>query len=156
MLLIRTRLGQSALHGIGLFAVEDIREGTEVWRFTPGFDLDLDPGLVNAQQPFLRERLLHYGYLDALLNRYILCCDDARFINHSNTPNLRGCCRGYFFLDRYGVDIAVRDIAAGEEITLNYAALERLRPFQRRDAAAKVRAMDFGTRPAQTNLPTNA
>jgi hypothetical protein len=29
-----------------------------------------------------RETLLHYGYIDPRINRFILCCDNARFINH--------------------------------------------------------------------------
>jgi SET domain-containing protein len=93
-----------------VFALEPIPEGTQVWRFTPGFDLDVDPALVHAQPEPLRERLLHYGYIDPRLGRYILCCDDARFLNHSDAPNLRSD----FTLDRYGVDTAARDIAPGE------------------------------------------
>ena len=47
MLLVRVRLAPSPLHGIGVFAVDPIPSGTEVWRFTPG--LDLDPGVLDAQ-----------------------------------------------------------------------------------------------------------
>src|SRR5262249_51218083 len=96
------------------------RRGTEVWRFTPGFDLDLDPSSLDLQPQHFRERLMSYGYIDPRLNRYILCCDDARFINHSDAPNVRPD----YTLDRYGVDIAIRDIAAGEEITVDYRAIE--------------------------------
>jgi SET domain-containing protein len=120
MLFVRTRLAPSSIHGLGLFAAEPIPRGAEVWRFTPGFDLDLDPALVENQPAIFRERLLHYGYIDSRLGRYILCCDDARFINHSDTPNLRTDLDG----DRYGVDIAARDIAAGEEITIDYRWFE--------------------------------
>jgi hypothetical protein len=48
--------------------------------------------------------LLHYGYVDARLNRFILCCDNARFINHSAAPNLVTD----HARDRYGVDVARR------------------------------------------------
>lgn len=124
MLLVRVRVDRSAIHGLGVFAAEPIPRGSAVWRFTPGFDLDLDPALVQAQPQPLRERLLHYGYIDPRLGRYILCCDDARFLNHSAVPNLRPD----FTLDRYGVDIAARDIAAGEELTVDYEAVEGARP----------------------------
>ncbi|HEV2549604.1 MAG TPA: SET domain-containing protein [Stellaceae bacterium] len=124
MLLLPTYLDHSPLHGIGVFASEPIRAGTPVWRFTPGFDLDLDPALIESQPPHFRERLLHYGYIDPRLARYILCCDDARFLNHSDDPNLESD----FTRDRYGVDIAVRDIAAGEEMTVDYARVEGRRP----------------------------
>ena len=38
MLLVKTRLGASAIHGIGLFADEFIPKDTVTWRFTPGLD----------------------------------------------------------------------------------------------------------------------
>jgi hypothetical protein len=68
--------------------------------------------------------LLHYGYVDARLNRFILCCDNARFINHSAAPNLVTD----HARDRYGVDIAHADIAPGEEITIDYASVEGFLP----------------------------
>jgi uncharacterized protein len=120
MLLIPVRVGRSEIHGLGAFAVAPVARGTPVWRFTPGFDLDLDPGALEALPRHCRERLLHYGYVDPRLNRYILCCDDARFINHSATPNLGMD----FAADRYGIDSALRDIAAGEELTVDYGILE--------------------------------
>jgi len=120
MLLVNARVDRSPAHGLGLFAVARIAKGTEIWQFTPGFDLDLDPNSVKNQPQSFRERLLHYGYIDARLNRFILCCDDARFINHSDQPNLRPD----FTLDRYGVDVAIRDIAAGEELTVDYRLIE--------------------------------
>lgn len=116
MLQIRTQLGPSARHGLGVFAVDSLPEGAEVWRFTPGFDLDFDPDLVLAQPRLLREPLLNYSYFDAVLQRFILCCDDARHINYGDTPNVGARGRGWFFQHRYGVIVALRDIAAGEEI----------------------------------------
>lgn len=120
MLLVSVLVKPSPIHGLGAFAASAIAKGTPVWRFTPGFDLDLDPALLEAQPAHFRERLLHYGYLDPRLKRYILCCDDARFINHSNDPNLRID----FSADRYGMDVAARDIAAGEELTIDYELVE--------------------------------
>jgi SET domain-containing protein len=124
VLLVRVRVAASGIHGLGVFAVAPIAKGTVVWRFTPGFDLDLDPAVLDAQPAHFRGVLLHYGYIDPRLNRFILCCDDARFINHSDTPNL--------FVDvardRHGVDVAARDIAAGEEMTVDYALIEGSRP----------------------------
>ena len=38
MLLVRTRLGPSTIHGIGVFADEDIPRGTIVWSFNPLID----------------------------------------------------------------------------------------------------------------------
>jgi hypothetical protein len=119
-LLVPVRLERSPIHGLGMFAAAPIVEGAEVWRFTPGLDLDLDPVLLEPQPQHLRECLRTYGYVDLRLKRYILCCDEARFINHSDTPNLRPD----FARDRHGVDAAVREIAAGEELTVDCRILE--------------------------------
>lgn len=126
MLLVPVRVGHSVVHGLGAFALEPIARGTAVWRFTPGFDLDLDPAALEALPRHFRERLLHYGYVDPRLERFILCCDDARFINHSDAPNLQAD----FSLDRHGIDVAVRDIAAGEELTVDYGSVEGFRPAE--------------------------
>ena len=126
MLLIPVRVDRSPIHGLGVFALHRIAEGTVVWTFTPGFDLDLDPRALDAQPERFRHIMLHYGYIDPVLDRFILCCDDYRFINHSDSPSIRidkqGC--------RYGVDVAARDIVAGEELTVDYEYVEGRRPAQ--------------------------
>jgi SET domain-containing protein len=54
------------------------------------------------------------------VQRIILCFDDARFVNHSDTPNIATD----YAQDPYGLDVALRDIEAGEEITMNYENFE--------------------------------
>lgn len=120
MLLVKTRVAPSPIHGLGLYAAQDIPRGTPVWRFTPGFDLDTSAADLDKLPEAQRQILLHYGYVDARLQRYILCCDDTRFINHSSTPNLAA----RRDVDPHGIDHAVRDISAGEELTLDYGLLE--------------------------------
>lgn len=121
MLHIKTEIRASAVHGLGLFASEPVSAGQIVWQFTPGFDLDVHPHALEQLGPLERETLLHYGYVDSQLNRYILCCDNARFINHSDAPNIASD-RSQ---DPLGIDRALRDIAAGEEITIDYNSFER-------------------------------
>lgn len=120
MLLVKVRVQPSAIDGLGLFAAEPIRKGQEVWRFTPGFDLECARAEVERLPELWRERLLHYGYVDSRLDRYILCCDDARFINHSDSPTLAPD----HATERHGVDRATRDIAVGEELTVDYGLIE--------------------------------
>ena len=38
MLLVKTYLDKSPIHGIGVFAAERIPKGTKIWRFVDGFD----------------------------------------------------------------------------------------------------------------------
>lgn len=120
MLLVRVTVGPSAIHGLGVFAAEPIAAGTVVWRFTPGFDLEVEPAVVESQPPVPRERLLHYGFVDERLGRYVLCCDDARFLNHAPNPTLVQDLSS----ERHGVDRAARDIAVGEELTVDYGTFE--------------------------------
>jgi len=120
MLLVPTRLAPSPIHGLGVFAVAPIRQGTAVWRFARGLDMEFSPDILPTLPPHVQEFFAHYGYLDRNVQRIILCFDDARFVNHSATPNVATD----YARDRYGLDVALRDIAAGEEITMNYEGFE--------------------------------
>ena len=127
MLLVPTRLAQSAIHGFGVFAAEAIRKGTPVWRFAPGLDMAFEAAIVGTLPPHVQTFFAHYGYLDRNVGRIILCFDDARFVNHSDMPNVATD----YAQDAYGVDVARRDIAPGEELTMDYAN------FENADAAAR-------------------
>jgi len=120
MLLIPTQLRPSKIHGFGVFALAPIAKGTPVWRFAQGLDMEFSPDIVNGLPEHVRSFFSHYGYLDRNVKRIILCFDDARFVNHSDTPNLATD----YAQDRYGLDVALRDIEAGEEITMDYAGFE--------------------------------
>lgn len=120
MLLVPTRLAQSPIHGFGVFATEPITKGTPVWRFAPGLDMEFEAGIVDTLPAHVRAFFSHYGYLDRNVGHIILCFDDARFVNHSDSPNVATD----YALDAYGVDVALRDIAAGEELTMDYANFE--------------------------------
>ena len=124
MLLIPVKINRSSIHGIGIFASQAIEAGTCIWRFTPGFDLDIDPSALELQPAHFRESMFHYGYIDPRRDRFILCCDDYRFLNHSDTPNVRVDLRK----ELYGVDFAARDIQAGEELTVDYGTVDGRRP----------------------------
>ncbi len=119
MLLVKTLLSPSEIHGIGLFAGERIPAGTVVWRFDPAIDLVLaDDALERLSGP-AREQMLKYSYVDRHLKRRILCGDDARFFNHSDDPNCLD-----FPDDTGGTTVAKRDIEVGEELTSDYASFD--------------------------------
>lgn len=120
MLLVPTRLAQSPIHGFGVFAAAAIAKGAPVWRFAPGLDMQFEASVVETLPAHVRTFFSHYGYLDRNVGRIILCFDDARFVNHSDMPNVATD----YALDAYGVDVALRDIAAGEELTMDYANFE--------------------------------
>lgn len=119
MILVRTTIGPSSISGIGLFAAEFIAKGTPVWRYMPGFDIAVDPSELDQLSPASREQFLKYAYLNPARNKYILCFDDARFYNHSETPN---CIEVPDPPE--GMNIAARDIQAGEELTCDYRVFD--------------------------------
>lgn len=119
MLLVKTHLDRSSIHGIGLFATEPIPKGTVIWRLEPSIDVQLDEAQIAALAPPARAQIEKYTYLDLVLGKYVLCGDDARFFNHAEDPNCHD------FPDAHGgTTVAARDIAAGEELTCDYASLD--------------------------------
>jgi len=116
MLLVKTRAQASLIQGVGLFAAEPIAKGTVVWRFEPGIDLvvpeDRVARLPEAAQAFFKRYAFPCPFFPGGL---LLGFDNTRFVNHSADPNL----------DNSGPDtVALRDIAAGEELTTDYEELE--------------------------------
>lgn len=123
MMLVQTEKRQSAIHGIGLFAKQFIPEGTPTWRFIAGIDQAIHPDVVERVPEASRVAFLTYAYLDIRTGLYVLCADDARFMNHSEDPNVRA---DYELDGVFGVDVAARDIEAGEEIVCDYRTFDRI------------------------------
>jgi len=119
-----TEVRPSDVHGLGIFAKQDIPKGTIWWRARRGKDVLL---IGKAQYDVIRESthspvsqgllaaIMTYAYYSAADNALILILDHARYTNHSNEPNSDVC-------PEPGVigSIALRDIRAGEEIVEDY------------------------------------
>jgi uncharacterized protein len=114
MLLVRTELRESTIHGVGVFAVEPIKAGALVWIEHLGFDIAHPLSEVSKLPSEAREALLKYGHVEG--NMLFLCADNARNMNHSDNPTV--------IVTEDG-DFAARDIAAGEELTEDYRMYER-------------------------------
>lgn len=107
---MRVRVGPSRIAGQGLFAEQGIRQGTKIMRYIG----------EKIPQPESDRRLAAGNvYIFGLDERYALDGstpkNTARFINHACDPNCQ--------TEQYGNTIwivAIRDIAAGEELTYNY------------------------------------
>lgn len=117
MLLVKTRIGSSKIHGIGLFAAENILKGTIIWNFSSKFDQKFSINQINKLPWIAKQQFLNYAYRSNK-NNYILCCDDARFLNHSNDPNTIDD------NEEEGMVLAARNITEGEEITTNYMTFD--------------------------------
>ena len=133
MLRIKTYLDKSPLHGIGIFAGEEVPAGTVVWQFNPLVDLEFSPEKWAAMRqelcPFSFQEVEKYSYKEK--NRIVVCLDNAQFMNHDETAyNVENAADGKDMLAR-------RPIAAGEELVCNYfeycdcddANLEKIKAF---------------------------
>ncbi len=98
--------------GYGLFATRLIPKGTLTWVHD---DLDqiVDPELEHRLPPGLAALLHKYSYLEP--RGRVLCWDHARFLNHSCEPNCRST--------GFDLEIAVRDIPPGDQLTDDYGSL---------------------------------
>jgi hypothetical protein len=119
MLLVKASAKPSALHGLGVFAVEFVPKGTPIWRFEPGFDRALSPDQFAALPPLAQAHLLQHAYPDSAGN-WILSGDLTIFMNHSSPPNT-GALPG---APEPVTTVALRDIEAGEELTCDYYAFD--------------------------------
>lgn len=116
MLLVKTKLATSNINGIGLYATEFIPQGTVIWEFSDGVDLRYtEEAYQRLKQQYDFSVLDKYIYKSLVSGAYILCADDARFINHSKKANTIDTLES-----AEGLTIAALDIKPGEEITSDY------------------------------------
>ncbi|MDE2071402.1 MAG: SET domain-containing protein [Patescibacteria group bacterium] len=116
MLLVKTTIGPSRVHGIGIFAAELIPKGTLMWKYVPGVDLALTQEEFAALPEPARAAIKNYSYRSKFTGRYIVPFDDSRFYNHSDTSNTG---EGPL-IDGESSDVALEDIQPGDEIFNDY------------------------------------
>jgi len=109
MLLVKTYLGKSKIHGLGVFADEFIRKGTKIWRFVEDFDRCYTPKQFARLPKAAREFIRYHGY--HVDGEILLTIDNDRHMNHSENANT--------YLHN-GYAIARHNIRKGEEITNDY------------------------------------
>lgn len=117
MLMVETELRMSPIQGIGVFVVEPVRAGQLIWRFDSRIDRVFSDEEVREMPKELQRFLKTYSTLHAELNMWVLCGDNGRFFNHSDTPNTRSL--GIAF----GDDVAAEDIEPGTELTSDYRTI---------------------------------
>lgn len=113
MLKIKTIVKESNIlnAGLGLFANEFIPKGAIIWEMTPCFDLIFNKLEIEMLEEI--QKKYFYKYCFVLGGLYYFCCDDAKYFNHSETPNCDDP------KDK-NITIANRDIEIGEELTSDY------------------------------------
>ena len=99
--------------GFGVVATELLPMGTITVAPDP-LDLRLTRAELERLPEQVRAQAWHFMYLSAD-ERFVLAWDHARYINHS--------CDANTMLSEAGLEVAVRDIQRGEELTTEYALL---------------------------------
>jgi len=134
MLTVKTSIRPSKVSGLGLFADEKISKGTSIWVFNPKWDLLFEQEEVNNMPKHQKEFINTYAYLSPLFEKYVLCIDNSRFMNHSAKINNLDTILFPGEPDTRAV--ANRDIESGEELLINY------RTFDIHDAESKEEYLD--------------
>ena len=108
----------SPAKGLGIFATQPIPKGTVTWVLDP-----LDQVITAEQAARVRAGLsqallaaFDHDYYRLGDGRYILTHDNTRFMNHDCAPSCAHAAAD--------VEIALRDIAVGEELTFDYATCD--------------------------------
>lgn len=126
MLLVKTLLKSSTIHGLGLFADEDITEGQIWWSHNEVFDRTISTDQFDGLPLVAQDHIRKYGFRRDD-GSTLVCGDCAMFVNHSGAPNSRE--------DAAGNSVATRLIKRGEEITEDYRAIGMKAPPQPARAA---------------------
>jgi hypothetical protein len=105
--------------GLGVFATRPIPRGTVVV-VRDRFDLTMNRETFFALPEPRRAAMETYMYHDKR-GDLVLSWDHARYMNHN--------CRPTTMMTDYGLEIAVCDIAAGEELTTEYGLLNVQEPY---------------------------
>ncbi|HXS37944.1 MAG TPA: SET domain-containing protein [Flavipsychrobacter sp.] len=106
--------------GFGVVATKLIPKGTITWIMDP-LDQIFSSNDIKKLDPFFQDLLATYSYRDGN-GDFILCWDNARFVNHSFHSNC--------ISTAYNFELAVRDIKVGEELTDDYGYLNITEPFE--------------------------
>jgi hypothetical protein len=98
--------------GLGVFATKPIPAGTVIW-VEDAFDKRVPVEHFRTLPAYLRETVYHNAYIPFGQDYYLLLWDGAKYLNHSCQPNCLSLSPK--------VEVAVRNIAAGEQLTNHYS-----------------------------------
>jgi uncharacterized protein len=131
MIHIKYKLDMSIHHGIGLFAVEDIPEGTLLYTPSPLLDVNLTQEQFDTLNEKEKEEVRWWGFFDEPSQKWHVDFDMTHFINHSYDASVT---QDQNYNEAHLV--AKRDIKAGEELTQNYLEFETQEDLKNRGIPA--------------------
>jgi SET domain-containing protein len=118
MMRVPCTIGESKIHGLGVFALADIPAKKVVWSWSRIFDHPISEYVWVHIPEGERDKLLERGYRPP--NRpevIVMCGDEAAYLNFpAQGEEANTVVSGY--IDEYDVLAAAREIKAGQEITV--------------------------------------
>jgi SET domain-containing protein len=113
MFIINTYIAKSDIEGVGVFTAEGIKKGQVISKFEPAFDRLVPTDEYLNAPPHLKALLDRYAFPHPDDPDFVVYeVDNSRFMNHTDAPNTD--------YSDFTAGRALRDIAAGEELTCNY------------------------------------
>jgi SET domain-containing protein len=114
MICVKTCVGNSATNNLGLFAAEDIHEGTLIWKFDNSTCLLLSTKQIDvlgdSHKDNLTSSINHFGCPHP--RGCMIHLDNMRYMNHSDEPNTKTL--------NDNTMIAIQNIFCGEELFEDY------------------------------------
>lgn len=114
MIFIDTVVAPSTTNNLGLFAAQDIEQGTIIWKYHPSTCMIITHEQINVMknsfQDALTSSIQHFGC--PYKHGFLVHTDNMRYINHNDNPNT-------ICIDDDTM-IAMRYIFCGEELFEDY------------------------------------
>jgi SET domain-containing protein len=117
MMMVETEVRPSTIHGLGVFLLEPVAAGALIWQFDPRIDRVYAEAEIASLPPHVQHYLRTYSTWHEQTGLFVLCGDNGRYFNHSETPSTVSDAISF------GEDRAIRDLSAGEELTSDYATI---------------------------------
>jgi uncharacterized protein len=123
MMIVKNYVAASEIHGVGLFAGEDIEKDQLIYILDPKVDLVMDAKQIDSIGEEFARFMGIYAFTELNTREVMISLDNSRFMNHCEFPNT---------LWTYVYGWAARDIRKGEELTCDYYSFWHEPPIRRR------------------------
>ena len=133
MIHIKYKLDVSPLHGVGMFAAQDIAKGALIYTPSPLLDVNITQEQFDSLDEKEKRELRWWGFWDEPSKRWHVDFDVTHFVNHSEHGTIT---QDLAYTDAHL--IAARDIRASEELTQNYLEFESQEDLEKRGIRSKV------------------
>lgn len=127
MMHIKYKLDISNIHGIGLFAAEDLKVGQLIYTASPMLDVNITQEQFDSLSENERSEIMWWGFRIPETGIWHVDFDVTKFINHSSVPTVT---QDKDRSDAYLV--ATRAVKVGEELTQDYREFETEQDLVRR------------------------